>query len=74
MADGWLQLKFLDKGAGLICGAAWVVSGNHEITPNCATYSELDRRLGEMERDIVAIRKKAFKEFERCQGPAERIG
>lgn len=69
MTAGWLQLKFEDKGASLVAGAAWVVSGNHEITPDCAGYAELDCRLREMEADIAAIRKQARKEFERCQGP-----
>jgi hypothetical protein len=61
-------LKFQDKADGLVCGAAWVVGGGHEITPDCATYSELDRRLREIEKDIAAIRTAAKREFQRCQG------
>lgn len=68
MAGGWLQLKFEDKGAGLVAGAAWVVGGGRELTPDCATYGELDRRLFEMEKDIATIRKRGRKEFYRCQG------
>jgi hypothetical protein len=72
MSAGWLQLKFQDKSVGLVCGAAWVVADGREITPNCGTYSELDCRLREIEEDIVAIRKAAKKEFQRCQGGEAR--
>ena len=72
MSAGYLRLKFEDKGAGLVCGAAWVVAGGVEITPDCATYSELDARLREIEQDIVAIRKAAAREFQRCQGGEKR--
>ena len=66
MAAGWLQLKFQTTNG---C-RAWVVSGAHEVTSDCATFSEFAKRLDEMERDIAALRKKAQKEFERHQGPA----
>jgi hypothetical protein len=62
-------LKFEDKGAGLVAGAAWVMAAGIEITPDCATYSELDYHLRDLEGDIAAIRKAAKKEFTRCQGP-----
>lgn len=72
MSAGWLQLKFQDRGGGLVRGAAWVVASGQEITPDCATYSELDCRLREMERDIAAIRKAGKREFQRCQGGEAR--
>jgi hypothetical protein len=72
MSVGWLRLKFVDKGAGLVNGAAWVVSGSHEIIPDCATFSELDCRLREIEKDIAAIRRAAKREFQRCQGGKPR--
>jgi hypothetical protein len=41
---GTLRLKFEDKGAGLVAGCAWVTWAGEDITPDCATYSELDCR------------------------------
>lgn len=67
MAGGWLGLKFEGKGAGFVAGAAWVMGNGQELTPDCASYGELDCRLREMERDIAAIRIKGRKEFNRVQ-------
>jgi hypothetical protein len=72
MSAGYLKLKFLEKGGGLVCGAAWVTAAGLEITPDCATYSELDARLRDIEGDIAVIRKQAKREFQRCQGGEER--
>lgn len=63
-----LRLKFEDKGAGLVAGAAWVTCGGVELTPDCATYSELDCHLRDLEAEIAAIRAAGKREFERCQG------
>jgi hypothetical protein len=68
----WLQLKFEDKGAGLVAGAAWVVYGDTEVTPDCASFRELECRLKELQDDLEAIRNAARKEFERCQGGGKR--
>lgn len=68
MSAGWLKLKFEDKGAGLSCGCAWVMGAGVEITPDCATYSELECRLVEIEKDIAGIRAAARRQFDRVQG------
>ena len=68
MAGRRLKLKFEDKGAGLVAGAAWVTVHGDEITPDCATFSELDTHLRDLEGDIATIRQAANREFERCQG------
>ncbi|WP_426051796.1 hypothetical protein [Brevundimonas sp. SL161] len=67
MAAGWLKLKFEEKGAGLVRGAAWVVADGHEVTSDCATFSELECRLREIEQDVAAIRKAGKAAFDRCQ-------
>ena len=68
MSAGRLKLKFEEKGAGLVCGCAWVMGAGVEITPDCATYSELECRLVEIEKDIAGIRAAARQQFERVQG------
>jgi hypothetical protein len=72
MSAGWLKLKFEDKGANLSSGCAWVVGAGVEITPDCATYSELECRLVEIEKDIAGIRAAARRQFDRIQG-GERL-
>jgi prophage maintenance system killer protein len=72
MSAGRLRLKFEDKEAALVAGCAWVVCNGIEITADCATYSELNCRLREIEADIAHIRKEARKNFERVQGKGGR--
>ncbi len=67
MAGRRLTLKFEDRRAGRVAGAAWITVGGHEITPDCATYTELDYQLRDLEADIAAIRPKAKREFDRVQ-------
>lgn len=63
-----LKLKFEDKGAGLVAGCAWITCEGVEISPDCATYGELDHHLKGLEADIELIRTEADKKFRRCQG------
>lgn len=68
MAPTVLKLKFEDKGAGATAGSAWITVNGVEISPDCATYGELDHYLKGLEADIEAIRQNADAEFRRCQG------
>jgi hypothetical protein len=63
-----LRLKFEHRGAGLVAGAAWVVCGDLELTPDCATISELEYHVNELKAELDSVLKKARREFERTQG------
>lgn len=71
MPGNVLKLKFEDKGAGMVAGCAWITFAGKLITPDCATFGELDYQLKLLEKDIAAIRKKGRREFHRLQGGAE---
>lgn len=61
-----LKLKFIDKPS-LPFGAAYVTCNGDDITPDCATFGELDFQLRELEADIVKIRKAARTKFDQAE-------
>ena len=61
MADK-LKLKFIKKDP-LPFGAAYVTCNGDDITPDCATFEDLDFQLRELEADIAKIRKIASAKF-----------
>ncbi|MBK7162650.1 MAG: hypothetical protein IPH79_09205 [Sphingomonadales bacterium] len=63
---GKLALKFVKKDP-LPFGAAYVVCNGEDITPDCATFAELDFQLRELEANIASIRKSAKTKFDRAE-------
>jgi hypothetical protein len=65
MADK-LKLKFVTKHP-LPFGAAYITCNGDDITPDCATFGELDFQLRELDSDIAKIRKAAKLKFEQAE-------
>ncbi len=65
MAD---KLTLLHKAKEpLPFGAAYVICNGEMITPDCATFGELDFQLRELEADIAKIRKAAKAKFDHAE-------